>query len=42
MGYDHDSASLLDELERVSEERTFPMQPHIIDGHSQDGLLDKA
>ncbi len=38
--YDSDPVKLLDELERVYQERIYPLHQHILNGHDPDGLPD--
>ena len=40
--YDTDPERLLDALERVYQDRIFPVHQHIIEGHDPDGQLDDS
>ena len=40
--YETDPGLLLDELERVYQERLYPLHQHIIEGHNPDGDLDSS
>jgi hypothetical protein len=40
--YETDPERLLDELELVYQERIFPLQQHIVEGHDPDGVLDST